>query len=293
MAKPVSMTLKVNLIGTAALLTIVGYLAYDLTHSEQDKPCSQAYPPSVALNLVEGNGEMLTAVALQARSRSQDWGILNKLTVEQVADAPVSNVFKVALPKGDVSSSLNKKGGAAFPWQPSRLAGATSVCFAYSVWLPEDFDFTEGGILPGVASPQVEDPDADEDDDNALIRKFRAHLGWSEAGTVQLLAFDPSVLRGNDQLVLSTKKTLTPGRWHHLEQEIVLNDDGKKNGEAKLWVDDELVLDATNLVLSDAEATQIGSAFYHVSRGTPFGNGIKLDHADSVIRISPMELSWK
>lgn len=289
-----SITLKANVIGAAAILVTGVYFAYELTHSEESKPCSATYPPFVSLNLKKNNGELLSAVALQGRSNSQDWGLIDKLKVEKASDAPEAGTFRFTLAKNDVSSSVNKNGGAGFPWKPSRLNGANSVCVAYNVWLPEGFEFDAGGILPGVASRQVFLRDENNDDDDGeLVRKFRAHLVWSNTGALQFVSFDPTSNHGNNQSILYTKKSLAPGRWQRLEQEIVLNDPGQSNGKVRLWVDGDLVLDEAAVSLRKSEETKFDTAFYHVSHGTPFGNGRVRLKKDSAIRITPMEFSWK
>ncbi len=296
MGNSTSLTLKANLIGVAAIVIAGAYFAYDLTHTKEEKPCFGFYPPAVSLNLKKGNGELLTPEALQGRSRSQDWGLIEKLKVERTKGAPAASVFTFNLTKDDVSSSLNKKGGASFPWRPSQLNGATSVCFAYNVWIPQGFEFAAGGILPGVASRlNLQRDETDSDDDGELVRRLRAHLTWSKAGQLGFVAFDPSAKHSNDRLVLRTKNTLVRGRWHRLEQELILNGPDKRNGKVRLWVDGDLILDEKSVVLRKTGDAKFYTALYHVSHGTPFGNGngnVKLNK-DSTIRISPMEFSWK
>ena len=189
MGKPMSMTLKANLIGTAAILITGVYIGYEMTHEDVAKPCSTAYPPAASLDLRSGNGELLSAMALQGRSQSQDWGLIDKVTIENASDAPTKSVIKFALPKQDVSSTNNVFGGAGFPWQPSKLKGAKSVCFAYNVWLPNDFDFSATGILPGVASGQsiVKDENDDEDEGQLSSDASVRTSSWSEDGKLRLV----------------------------------------------------------------------------------------------------------
>ncbi|MCH9765171.1 MAG: hypothetical protein K0U34_04160 [Alphaproteobacteria bacterium] len=293
MTKPLSMTVKANLIGTAAILVTGVYIAYDLTTSLEIKPCSATYPTSVSLNIASDDGEVMSAVELQARSQSQDWGVLEKLSVERVNDAPSSAVFKIALPAGDLTSSTAKFGGVGFPWRPSKLATTNSVCFAYSVWMPEDFDFSAGGILPGVATTQTLAGSEDEDDeDRPLVRTLRAHPTWSDTGTVNFLAYDPTSNHGNNQLLLRSKQSLSAGRWHKIEQEILLNGPNQ-NGRVRLWFDGELAIDESHVTVRKDEKSQIGIVLYHVSRGTPFGSARVRSKVDSEVRVTPMEISWK
>ncbi len=294
MGKPMSINLKVNLIGIAAILILGVYFVYDSMNPEVIEPCSTYYPPSVSLNLEQGNGEFITASTLQGRSSSQDWGLIEKLKVEPASDAPVSGIFEFALKKDDVTSAHNKKGGAGFPWQPSRLNGANSVCFAYDVWLPQDFDFAAGGILPGVASEQIQQLDeTDEYDEEELVRNFRSHLTWTKSGTLRFIAYDPTSRTDANMLDIDTKKDLVPGRWHKLEQELVMNDVGQSNGKVRLWLDGDIIVDNAAAKLTHTKSVKFDTALYHISHGTPYGRGQVDLKKDSIIRVSPMEMSWK
>lgn len=286
--------MKANLIGAAALVITGGYIFFDFTNKDVQLPCMASYPPAVSLNLEKGNGELLSAVALQGRSQSQDWGLLDTLSVERVAGAPVSNAFRIALKKDDVASSGSPTAGAGFPWQPSRLNGTASVCFSYNVWLPKDFSFKAGGTLPGVASGQrLSFDESIDDDEGRLVRTLRAHMAWSDEGMLQVVMFDPSIKYSSRQTVLSSNTRLTPGRWHRLEQEIVLNDDGQSNGNVRVWLDGKIALDAQNLSIRKSPDSKIETAFYHVARGTPRGSSNAKAETDSYIKVSPMELSWR
>lgn len=294
MGKQTSLTLKANLIGVAAILITGLYFAFDLTRTETVRPCMASYPPAVSLKLEKGNGALLTPEALQGRSRSQDWGLIEKVKVERMTDAPVESVLAFKLLKDDVSSSLNKMGGAGFPWRPSKLNGTTSVCLAYNLWIPEDFEFSAGGILPGVASRlSLLADESNPDDEGELVRRLRAHLTWSNKGKLEFLAFDPGTNHSNDQLILRTKAQLTPGRWHHLEQELTLNSAEGRDGTVRIWLDGALMLDEKSVLLRKVRTALIDTALYHVSHGTPTGNGRVQSTKNNAVRISPMELSWK
>lgn len=294
MGKPLSINLKVNLIGIAALLILGGYYVYGLANPELTKPCSTYYPPSVALNLEKGNGELISAATLQSRASSQDWGLLEKLKVSRDSDAPAPSIFEVSLKKDDVFGVFNKTGGAGFPWQPSRFVEATSVCISYYVQLSDDFEFSAEGILPGVASKQVLVRDETDDyDEGELVRKFRAHLAWTSSGRIRFIAYDPTSTSDADMLTLDTRTNLLPGQWHKIEQEIIMNDEGRGNGKVRLWLDGDIIIDNPAVVLTRKMSVKIDSALYHISHGTPLGHGKVNLSKDSIVRITPMDMSWK
>lgn len=296
MAKPLSINVKANIIGIAALAITGVYLIYDLTHTESIEPCSQSYPPSIALNVDLGDGEVLSSAALQARSGSQDWGVIDKVSIETAGDASVPHVFKVALPKGDISSKRNTQGGAGFPWRPSQLDGATSVCLAFDVWVPEDFDFSAGGILPGIATelrPQTDAADGGLYGDESWTRKLRSHLSWSNNGTLQAIAFEASPSGLSEPVFVRTDAKLQPGRWHQIQNEVVLNKAGEDNGTVRLWLDGTLVGAKEHLSLRTTDDIKFETVLYHISRGAPVGNASKAMHDDSALRLSPVALSWR
>lgn len=293
-----SLKTNANLIGVGALVIVAGYIAYDLSHTESVLPCAGNYPSPVSLDLKSDGDAVLSPVALQARSGSQDWGLLEKLETERDAGAPTSTNLKVALTQYDVSSSLNEKRGIGFPWRPSRLDGADAVCFSYAVSFSDNFDFTAGGILPGlVATPEMgvaEPTDAFSDEEvSEESVPLRAHIGWSETGHAQLISFDASGQNRNLRNVLPGSKPLKTGRWHQMAAEIKLNDIGKSNGVARLWVDGELALERTNLRWRLAPDQTFNSILYHISHGTPFGSGVSEPSSDGVVKVTPLELSWR
>lgn len=294
MGQPLSLTMKANIIGASAIVLAGTYFAYDLLHSEVVQPCSTLYPATVSLNLTNGTGELLSAAALQARSRSEDWGLLEKLKIEHVSGAPAPSILNFALAKDDVSSTSNPNGGAGFPWRPSRLNKPEAVCVSYNVWLPDDFDFSGGGILPGVASePQFFPSEAGVDDDDSFARTFRAHLTWDSTGVLQTAVFDPSGEIKSRARVLAGRKTLSSGRWQRIEWELVLNSEGERNGIVRVWYDGELILDRTDVALRNAQTGSIDTVLYHVARGMPFGTGSGAAQTESSVRITPVEISWK
>ena len=99
----------------------------------------------------------------------------------------------------------------------------TAACLSYSVWLPKDFPFTDGGVLPGIFGTQ---PDAI----NEPLKDgsgFGTRISWRRDGEGDLAA-KPS---GSGYLTLNQRGfPLARGRWMRIEQEIVLNAPGQADG---------------------------------------------------------------
>lgn len=293
-----SLKTNANLIGVSALAIVAGYVAYDLTTTVAVKPCSASYPSGVSMDLNAGGEEVLTPVALQARSGSQDWGLLEKLEIERDARAPAPTILKINLTKADVASSFNAERGIGFPWRPSRLDGADAMCFRYNVMFSDDFDFSTSGILPGlVADPQQadnapEDAFADKEEKDVVV-PLRAHIGWSETGHARLMTFDPTGQIRALRVVVPTSTQLKKGRWHRVEAEFKLNDVNRSNGVARLWVDGALAIERNNLKLRPAPGQVFNSVLYAISHGTPFASGVSEPSSDGAVKVTPLELSWR
>lgn len=66
------------------------------------------------------------------------------------------NSIRVTYPKGTSHqkpkshSNSTNPGGVDFHAYPLDLSTARNVSFEYAVWFPEDFDFGQGGVLPGL-----------------------------------------------------------------------------------------------------------------------------------------------
>jgi hypothetical protein len=87
----------------------------------------------------------------------QDFGYIEKDAYgssnrEYVLDpAGGSNtVMRVEYPEGSYVPSKNPVGGTGFYAQPIDIKNASFVSLSYKVFFPLDFDFVQGGKLPGL-----------------------------------------------------------------------------------------------------------------------------------------------
>ena len=125
------------------------------------------------------------------------------------------------LPSGD-DPDAKLRNGIEFRWSPPGIAGATSACLSYSVWLPDKFDFGGGGVLPGVFGGEPAAPRQRAANDRLTVTSE-----WSAEGKPSLVA----ALDGGEHLRMSgAGASLPTNRWIKIEQEIVLNDPGQPNG---------------------------------------------------------------
>ena len=146
---------KLNLfinLGSALIgVLVLGYVVYAAYHTATEPPCSERYPAPIRFALQTASGKALTPIDLQARAGLRDVGVIDNATVVAVNDGPSPDALEVKLrnlPGGD-DASAKARNGIEFRWSPPGLSGATATCLAYSVWLPEKFDFGRRGLSAG------------------------------------------------------------------------------------------------------------------------------------------------
>jgi hypothetical protein len=280
MQNPKHLNLLINLAGTVVGIIIVGYVVYAAVYTELDRPCSTRYPAPTRFSLQTSAGKPLTAIELQARAGLRDRGVRDNATVVPVNGAPSPEVLEVKLrnlPKGD-DPGAPVRNGIEFRWSPAGINGASAACLAYSVWLPEKFDFGGGGVLPGVFGGVPAPPRQKAANDRLSVT-----LEWDGNGKPSLTA---SPEGGEPVRVSGAKYPLPKNRWTKIEQEIVLNAPDKTDGLARLWVDGDLVVEDQQVPLrKDAKA---------LLTGVLVAIGYKLaTNETGMLQLSPIEVSWR
>ncbi len=243
-----SMSNRAILLNGAALLIIAlsgGAVLRSALFHDDAPPCLDRFANGTALGL-ERNGQPLGIADLQARVSGTDWGLLDGARVVKLKSGPSPHALEMNLgavkPRPEGS---DLKPGIGFTWTPRGFERATAACLAYSVFLPEDFDFGKGGILPGLVGTAK--------DDAAEVKEttFSTRYAWRADGSGDIHTHLPgwSVGRplGNDRRGFQFAK----GSWMSLEQEVVLNDVGAKNGLIRIWVDGALRFEKSGLVFRE------------------------------------------
>jgi hypothetical protein len=81
------------------------------------------------------------------------------------------------------------------------------------------------------------------------------------------------------------------GRWIDVEQEVILNEVGKKNGIIRLWLDGELAGEATTLALRGDDTLAMAGVVADVHYGGVLNNVTATE--DTEIRLSPFVVRWQ
>lgn len=272
-----SVTLYVNIVGGLCALGIGAYAVRSQFEEKGPPRCSSSYPPSMQIALETPAGQPLSAIELQSRAGAQERGVIDNAKVVSEAGAPARNLLEVRLSGG-------ADGGIRSEWTAAGLASAHSACLAYSVWLPDGFAFTRPGLLPGLyggRKPEV--PVADGERDG-----FATRIVWHENGAGELVAQwpGPSDRRGVNA---GAGFTLSPGRWLRIEQEVVLNSPGNTDGVLRLWVDGRLVAERDDVAFGAEQPLSIAG----IAGDVGYLGRAAAGADDSVVRLSPFDVSWK
>jgi hypothetical protein len=216
---------------TTVLLAIFGMRGRDIA-----EPCSGRFGPAVQYSLERGPGELALSSDLQARLAGRDWGVLENASVVATPNGPTAMALRVNLPK--VSGELPN--GLSFSWMQTPAEPKRAVCLCYHVWVPTDFEFGQGGTLPGVFGGET---DAARTVGSGFEpTSFGTHIVWTGSG--DLVARVASAdHKGSYMPFVASPIELPRGRWVKLEQEIGLNTPGLGDGLMRVWVDGKLRLE--------------------------------------------------
>ncbi len=266
-----------NGVGVLLGLGIAGYVVYSLVHTELEPACSTRYPAPTRFSLNTSGGALLSPIELQARVGINEWGMVDNAKVVPAAEAPGGAALEVRLANvPDVETGRERAAnGVSFRWHAPGMRSATAVCLSYALWLPNDFAFAAGGLLPG--------PFGGSTQTAATEGQFAARLQWSRGGDSGL----ELATAGQGFRVANARAFPLPkGRWARVEQELVLNTPGAADGIARLWLDGELKVEDKEVALrKDKSAAIIGVLADIGYLRTPAKPGM--------LRLTPFELSWK
>jgi hypothetical protein len=244
--------------------------------------CSTRYEHGTQLSLARPGGELLTPADLQARSSGADWGLIENTRIIEANGAPAKQAIEVRLMPAKASTVLaDGKLGMGFTWAPKSAGKPSAACLTYSIFVPDNFEFARGGRLPGFVTST---PDQD-----GTAGTPSSRIAWRESGGLELRAqmadwLEPRRVAGDKPYILPR------GQWVSLEQEIVLNAPGARDGALRVWADGALVLEKTGLVIREKPQTQISGVLAETTLSAQAGTPLPKDQK---ILLSPPELRWQ
>ena len=195
------------------------------------------------------------------------WGLEN---IEVIADptGQFDQVLRVHYPAESASPNVARNtqvpiGGAQF-YADLGIVPQESLQLSYYVRFSDGFDFVKGGKLPGLYGGDGASGGRTPDGTDGFSTRFM----WRSNGDGEVYAYLPtsdeygtSIGRGNWRF--------QPGQWHHLVQEVTLNQPGQANGRIRVWLDGQMVLDQNDMTFRTVDTLKLNGIFF----STFFGGG--------------------
>jgi hypothetical protein len=279
-------TTVILLNGAVALVAVASIVTMgrSILGSDQQASCRERYTNAVQWSLQGQDGELLTPSELQARLGSTDWGLHERVNVVK-ANNPQGAALEIDLldsrDKGTRETAAAQPAGAGFEWAPQLIDGPRAGCASYSLFLDPKFSFASGGRLPGifggVTGEERDAPDA-----------FSTRLAWNADGVVEIYGHMPGLASSRGITNERGEASLARGRWIAVDQEVVLNTPGRRDGVLRVWLDGKLSLESRSLSYrADKESAIRGilaEAAYARQPVSSNGNG--------KVAIAPFEFRW-
>ncbi|WP_410499619.1 polysaccharide lyase [Chitinibacter sp. S2-10] len=193
----------------------------------------------------------------QASQFQADWGLAptsssgvaaGRLSI--VADqANASNkVLRVSYLAGQVG------GNSAMTFDAPLPGNARSLFLQYKLRFDQSFTWVKGGKLPGLGGGDTPTGCIQ----NGTFDGFTTRLMWRENGVgFQYYYFPGKQEECGDYAGLVRR--FEAGRWYTLTQQVVLNDIGQSNGQFRQWIDGELVLENTAMLLRNSASVSVSA----------------------------------
>lgn len=195
----------------------------------------------------------------QARERGA-WGLQN-LQVLADPEGRFTNILRVSYPAGSASPVVSRKGnapvGGAQFYASLGMAPQTALRLSYYVRFSQDFDFVKGGKLPGLFGGKGNNGGNTPDGSDGFSTRFM----WRRNGAGEVYAYLPTSRKRGTSIERGAWR-FRPGVWHHLEQEIVLNQPQQQNGRIQVWLDGKRVIDENGLTFRTVDTLKIEGIFF-------------------------------
>lgn len=182
-------SMLLNAAGVVIAATIAGYFIRTTLLPPQEVPCT-TYDNVTQFVYERANGQLFQPSDLQARFGGKEWGILENTKIVRTKLETNTAIIEIAIPKGSINPNhpTAPKGGVGFRWKPTAIRSATSACLAYSIWLPDDFEFKKGGKLPGLFGGTGPAGGTKADGANGFSTRYM----WRDGGQGEVYAYIPA-----------------------------------------------------------------------------------------------------
>lgn len=209
--------------------------------------CEVRYPNVIQYNMSVENKDDITAFDLIKNEweAQKYWGVKERITIiEQEGE----QALRVLYPEGSINPSNKNapRGGAGFNVKKNIPPKLEKACLTYEVFFPDDFEFVRGGKLPGLFGGKKPPSGCIR---GAERMGFSTRYMWRQLGFGTLYAYIPGKPTRCGQLIGYGAWKFPTGKWVTLQQEIILNNVGERNGIIRYWVNGNLTVNRINSIL--------------------------------------------
>lgn len=152
-----------------------------------------------------------------------------KITLAEGDGVDNSNCIRVAYVGGDMGS---ERVVVHFPLQDK----VTFAQLSFDVYFEDDWQWVRAGKMHGVGPAKIVSGGRPKQPDG-----WSSRMMWHRDGGAHNYLYDQDQSRKYGKGDRTEGPVMEKQRWHHIVFETKLNDPGKANGEARMYVDGELV----------------------------------------------------
>lgn len=201
-------------------------------------------------------------------TKNNFWGKENLTVVDDSSELKLGKVLRVRYPLGSASPAVTRDAGAPCGgvnfYATLGMKPCDTLYLQYYLKFSKNFDFVKGGKLPGLYAGTENNGGKVPDGTNGFSTRYM----WRKDGAGEMYAYLPtSDIHGTSMGRGSWN--FEPNVWYKMEQCVILNKPGKTNGKIKIWVNDEPVFTASNLMFRTVDELKIEGLFF----STFFGGG--------------------
>jgi hypothetical protein len=286
------------LLNGAALIVAVASFSVVLRSMlapEASPPCATRYSTATRLSLAGEDGRLYTAADLQAQASNTDWGLMEGARVVRLKTGPAKEAIELNLASVPRAANLNtppgeKRPGLGFTWAPEAIGQPKAACLSYSIYIPAGFDMGQGIRLPGLAGGDTVKPKNARD--YAPV-PFSVRFVWDVEGRGDIFPELPDRPLGRSPGGRRAYPDLPRGKWVTLQQEVVMNAPGRKDGVLRAWVNDTLMLERTDVIYRLRPTVQLTGVLAEAVVGRPPNKSDKPDPARQRLWMTPFEIRWQ
>jgi hypothetical protein len=171
-------------------------------------------------------------------------------------------ILRVSYPKGSWSPRNTMKSGIDVGGMGFRatcgIEPQDKLHLRYYVRFPTGFQFVKGGKLPGLYGGKGNSGGKQPNGRDG----FSVRLMWRRNGDGEVYAYLPHTKNKWGTSIGRSNWRFEPGQWYLIEEAVTLNTPGKADGQIRLWVSENLVVEQTELTFRDIPKLKIDGIMF-------------------------------